>query len=129
MLRICAKASGGKFPDNLLTKTVLDLIQDSSTGEFQKTLNADNRITVSHYKEETKPILRRCLKGLAFVRKYRREGTWQYMGRDVKLGDAGSEVCSWMIPDSQIRRTVYGDLRITDISTTAESKPHPSSSK
>ena len=40
---------------------------------------------------------------------------WQYVGEDVKLGDANTPVCWWKTPGSKTYRVVYGDLSIRDV--------------
>ncbi len=40
---------------------------------------------------------------------------WQYVGEDVKLGDATKPVCWWKLPDSKTYRVIYGDLSIRDV--------------
>ena len=40
---------------------------------------------------------------------------WQYVGEDVKLGDAKKPVCWWKLPDSKTYRVIYGDLSIRDV--------------
>ena len=40
---------------------------------------------------------------------------YQYVGEDVKLGDADTPVCWWKPPGSKTYRVVYGDLSIRDV--------------
>jgi len=40
---------------------------------------------------------------------------WQYVGEDVKLGDAKKLVCWWKTPESKTYRVIYGDLSIRDV--------------
>jgi hypothetical protein len=40
---------------------------------------------------------------------------WQYVGEDVKLGDAKKPVCWWKTPESKTYRVIYGDLSIRDV--------------
>ena len=40
---------------------------------------------------------------------------WQYVGEDVKLGDAKKPVCWWKTPGSKTYRVIYGNLSIRDV--------------
>jgi hypothetical protein len=40
---------------------------------------------------------------------------YQYVGEDVKLGDADTPVCWWKPPGSKTYRVIYGDLSIRDV--------------
>jgi outer membrane lipoprotein-sorting protein len=54
-------------------------------------------------------------RGWIFFRLLKHENDWNYVGKDVKLGDAESPVC-WYRPDgSETYRVIYGDLSIKDV--------------
>jgi hypothetical protein len=40
---------------------------------------------------------------------------WQYVGEDVRLGDATRAVCWWKPAGSKTYRVIYGDLSVRDI--------------
>jgi outer membrane lipoprotein-sorting protein len=60
--------------------------------------------------ESTKSTL-----GCAFIEKLPEGSDYQYVGEDVKLGDANTPVCWWKPPGSKTYRVVYGDLSIRDV--------------
>ncbi|MBN2592517.1 MAG: hypothetical protein JXA81_03340 [Sedimentisphaerales bacterium] len=53
--------------------------------------------------------------GCAFIEQLPEGSDYQYVGEDVKLGDAKKPVCWWKMPDSKTYRVIYGDLSIRDI--------------
>ena len=57
----------------------------------------------------------KSLLGCAFVEQLPEGCDYQYVGEDVKLGDANTPVCWWKPPGSKTYRVVYGDLSIRDV--------------
>ena len=53
--------------------------------------------------------------GCAFIEQLPEGSDYQYVGEDVKLGDANTPVCWWKPPGSKTYRVVYGDLSIRDV--------------
>ncbi len=53
--------------------------------------------------------------GCAFIEHLPEGSDYQYVGEDVKLGDANTPVCWWKPPGSKTYRVVYGDLSIRDV--------------
>jgi len=53
--------------------------------------------------------------GTEFLKRLPEDSDWQYVGEDVKLGDAKKPVCWWKTPGSKTYRVIYGDLSIRDI--------------
>ncbi len=53
--------------------------------------------------------------GCAFIEKLPEGSDYQYVGEDVKFGDANTPVCWWKPKGSQTYRVVYGDLSIRDV--------------
>jgi len=53
--------------------------------------------------------------GCAFIEKLPEGSDYQYVGEDVKFGDANTPVCWWKPQGSQTYRVVYGDLSIRDV--------------
>lgn len=53
--------------------------------------------------------------GCAFIEQLPEGSDYQYVGEDVKLGDAGKAVCWWKPAGSSTYRVVYGDLSIRDV--------------
>jgi len=53
--------------------------------------------------------------GCAFIEHLPEGSDFQYVGEDVKFGDANTPVCWWRPPGSKTYRVVYGDLSIRDV--------------
>ncbi len=53
--------------------------------------------------------------GCEFIERLPEGSDYQYVGEDVKLGDANTPVCWWKPQGSKTYRVVYGDLSIRDI--------------
>lgn len=53
--------------------------------------------------------------GCAFIEHLPEGSDYQYVGEDVKFGDANTPVCWWKLPDSKTYRVIYGDLSIRDV--------------
>ena len=53
--------------------------------------------------------------GCAFIEQLPQGHDYQYVGEDVRLGDADRAVCWWKPAGSRTYRVVYGDLSIRDI--------------
>ena len=51
----------------------------------------------------------------AFAEQLPEGSNWQYVGEDVKLGEATKAVCWWKPPGSETYRVVYGDLSVRDV--------------
>jgi hypothetical protein len=56
-----------------------------------------------------------CMLATEFFVRLPKGSEWQYVGEDVKLGDAKKPVCWWKLPDSKTYRVIYGDLSIRDV--------------
>jgi outer membrane lipoprotein-sorting protein len=57
----------------------------------------------------------KILLGAAFIEHLPEGSDYQYVGEDVKFGDANTPVCWWKPPDSKTYSVVYGDLSIRDV--------------
>lgn len=53
--------------------------------------------------------------GCEFIERLPEDSNYQYVGEDVKFGDANTPVCWWKPPGSKTYRVVYGDLSIRDV--------------
>ena len=53
--------------------------------------------------------------GFIFVQLLKAENDWQYVGENVKLGDAESPVCWYRPEGSETYRVIYGDLSVKDV--------------
>jgi hypothetical protein len=56
-----------------------------------------------------------CMLATEFFVRLPKGSEWQYVGEDVKLGDAKKPVCWWKLPDSKTYRVIYGDLSVRDV--------------
>lgn len=50
-----------------------------------------------------------------FIERLPEGSDYQYVGEDVKLGDADTPVCWWKPPGSTTYRVIYGDLSVRDV--------------
>lgn len=50
-----------------------------------------------------------------FIERLPEGSDYQYVGEDVKLGDADAPVCWWKPPGSKTYRVIYGDLSVRDV--------------
>jgi len=116
LLRICARISGGSFPQELNGPAVLDLIKAGMPGQVYCERSPEGRgaTTMSH---EGKAVFKACLRGLTFVAVATEDGNWHYSGSGVKLGDATAVVCWWRPTGSTTPRAVYGDLTIRELTS------------
>lgn len=57
--------------------------------------------------------------GCEFIERLPEGSNYQYVGEDVKLGDANTPVCWWKPQGSKTYRVVYGDLSIRDVEPSA----------
>jgi len=53
--------------------------------------------------------------GCEFIERLPEGSDFQYVGEDVKFGDANTPVCWWKPPGSKTYRVVYGDLSIRNV--------------
>ncbi len=56
-----------------------------------------------------------CMLATEYFKRLPKGSEWQYVGEDVKLGDANTPVCWWKTPGSKTYRVIYGDLSIRDV--------------
>jgi hypothetical protein len=56
-----------------------------------------------------------CMLATEYFVRLPKGSEWQYVGEDVKLGDAKKPVCWWKLPDSKTYRVIYGDLSIRNV--------------
>jgi hypothetical protein len=117
LLRICGQMSHGRFPQRLDATSVLDLFlkNDPERDAIQPQAQGDETPTSTYMDEKAKEMYRTCLRGLAFIDLVAENGSWQYRGQGVKLGDGAAPVCWWQTPGSATYRVIYGDLQIRDV--------------
>ena len=81
------------------------------TEEVMKKLKAE----VEKYEGWSDEEAQKSTLGCAFIEQLPEGSDYQYVGEDVKLGDANTPVCWWKPPGSKTYRVVYGDLSIRDV--------------
>ena len=102
-LTVNANALGGKFPT---------LYKGGRRGKeaFEKYIAETREMSEPSMEDKFKPSL-----GIEFVKRLPEGSDYQYVGEDVKLGDANTPACWWKPLGSKTYRVVYGDLSIRDI--------------
>ena len=105
-LRIWAEIiEDGQFPDSIdlggIAKVGLKL------DEGLKRLNLTD--------QEELEVATRFGQGLVFIRFFKGEGQWNYVGKGVKLGDSEKAVFWYQPKDSENYRVIYGDLHVEDV--------------
>ena len=105
-LRIWAEIiEDGQFPDSIdlggIAKVGLKL------DEGLKRLNLTD--------QEELEVATRFGQGLVFIRFFKGEGQWNYVGKGVKLGDSEKAVFWYQPKDSETYRVIYGDLHVEDV--------------
>ena len=114
-LRACAQMQQGAFPARFDARTVLPLVLKSYPDATHDTVQGGGNPTWTDLDGKAKETYKICMRGLAFIEQVGENGSWQYVGRDVKLGDGTSAVCWWRPAGSATFRVVHGDLRIKDV--------------
>jgi hypothetical protein len=117
LLRICGQMSHGRFPQRLDATSVLDLFikNDPERNAIRQQMPGDDTPSYTYMDEKAKEMYRTCLRGLAFIDLAAENGTWQYRGQGVTLGDGAAPVCWWQTPGSATYRVIYGDLQVRDV--------------
>ena len=113
LMRICAEMADGIFPNDIEPLTVLNLFRESKLYNLQIITIED--ISISEMDDHTKKAYRKCFRGLAFISQCKKNGSWQYAGKDVKRGDKHTPLCWWKPSDSEMFRAMFGDLQIRDV--------------
>jgi hypothetical protein len=81
------------------------------TDEVREKCRADVKRIENWSEEEA----HRSTLGCAFIEQLPEGSDYQYVGEDVRLGDASKPVCWWKPPGAKTYRVVYGDLSIRDV--------------
>jgi hypothetical protein len=113
-LRVIADFRGGTFPDQVLPfartseeiNRVYDKPEDERTPAEQRLIDAD-----MHYKMaglNAMPVRH-------FIWEHVVEGSFVYIGKGVRLGDADRIVCWYKLRRTGGYRAVYGDLAVKDV--------------
>jgi len=103
-LAVYAKYLDGKFCTRYIGGRPL-------TDEVRKKCRADVERIENWSEEEA----HQSTLGCAFIEQLPEGSDYQYVGEDVKLGDATKAVCWYKPPGSTTYRVVYGDLSVRDV--------------
>jgi hypothetical protein len=114
LLRYLVCKNNGVFPNEISTKTYIDLVRSSHQRKIYQIRDDTCLITM---KEKVKKSLRKCHKGRLFIKNKIKEGTWRYVGNNTRIGDGSAIVCFWQLPESEsgVCRVIFGDLSIKNI--------------
>lgn len=112
LLQFLAEANENVFPGDVSPQTVIPTIYRKNKSSIMKTTVKGTYISKTD--QNTKKIGRRCLKGLAFIRKFMETGSWHYIGEGVQLGDETSLVCYWNSPATNTFQAIFGDLTVKE---------------
>jgi outer membrane lipoprotein-sorting protein len=103
-LRIWAEVIlDGVFPRDLTGQVYLEDVKRNR----QKFVNLEDKEKIE--------LAMKLQPGYIFVQLLKAENDWNYVGGDVKLGDADSPVCWYRPKDSETYRVIYGDLSVKDV--------------
>ncbi|UCG58886.1 MAG: hypothetical protein JSU70_05105 [Phycisphaerales bacterium] len=100
-LTTSAKSLGGTFPTRFGRGRPGEDAVEKAMAEMRRAVPVEGGGT---------PML-----GTEFLKRLPEGSDWQYVGEDVKLGDATKAVCWWKLPGSKTYRVVYGDLSVRDV--------------
>ncbi len=103
MLRMCAEASQGKFPESLTMQDVAKLL-GGKIGDGNPTEEQIQEFTAQYVK---------LTQGLLFYQ-LNSENNWNYDVEGIKLGDQ-APICWWKPKDSETYRVIYADLTTADV--------------
>jgi outer membrane lipoprotein-sorting protein len=102
-LAVYPKYLAGKFPTRYLGgRPLTDEVRKKCAAEVERKTWSDEE---AH----------RSSMGCAFIEQLPEGSDYQYVGEDVRLGDAAKAVCWWKPAGSKTYRVVYGDLSVRDV--------------
>jgi len=103
-LAVCPKYLDGRFRTRYIGgRPLTDEVERKCRAEVEK---------IKGWSEEE---AHKSSLGCAFIEQLPEGSNWQYVGEDVKLGDATRAVCWWKPAGSSTYRVVYGDLSVRDV--------------
>ena len=93
-----------------------DVFPEDFTGQvYLADCKKNRKKFVKLQEKERLELAKKLGPGFIFVQLLKAENDWNYVGKNVKLGDAESPVC-WYRPDgSETYRVIYGDLSVKDV--------------
>jgi len=106
-LRIRAELFDGEFPEGIAVEDYLRQAQ-AIGGKLNELGLGDEEVTKLGMK---------LSRHLLFIRFFKGQGEWHYVGNGVKLGDAETAIFWYQPEGSETYRVIYGDLSVKDVST------------
>lgn len=101
--------SGGRFPDDINDLSNQELAEPLLVKAFDKDGDPEEEF------DKAIRALQTIVNGCFFAQLRKAEGTWNYSGKGVKLGDKESPVCWWKEEKADKYTIIYGDLRIEEV--------------
>jgi outer membrane lipoprotein-sorting protein len=93
-----------------------DVFPRDFTGEvYLEDVNKNLKKFVKLEHKEKIELAMKLQPGYIFVQLLKAENDWNYVGENVKVGDADSPVCWYRPTDSETYRVIYGDLSVKDV--------------
>ena len=117
-LRLYAKCQMGKFPPEPRKGDCVAMVGLNAKGEYVLAVNSNNNFFSGRLDEvkkrgtEVYRVVNHCRSAIAEMKK---TNTWEYIGEDVKLGDAQGPICWYRPEGSSTYRVFYGDLSVKDV--------------
>lgn len=104
-----AEMSEGTFPDVINDLGDPDKLKPMMIAKFDKDGDPEEEL------DAAMDEVHKILKGLYFAQEKKVEGTWDYIGQGVMLGQEDRIVCWWFDEEMECYRAILGDLSIQDI--------------
>ncbi len=89
-----------------------EVLKEGASGDLEKLRDIGEEVRERVYGQAHKKVMR-------MVEFAGEQDEWRYVGRGVRLGEAGKPVCWWRPEDSKTYRVVYGDLNVRGITPEA----------
>ncbi len=108
-----------------------EIIED---GQFPASINLEDVVKIGPKfdqgmkragltEQEQTEVAVRWGQGLVFIRFFKGQGQWHYVGKGVKLGDSTTPIFWYQPQESQTWRVIYGDLSAEDVAEEDLPKP------
>jgi hypothetical protein len=105
-LRIWAEIiEDGHFPDGISLEDVVNIGQKFNEGLKRANLT----------QQEQLEVVTKWGQGYVFIRLFKGQGQWHYVGKGVKFGDADIPIFWYQPQNSATWRVIYGDLTVKDV--------------
>ena len=108
-LGFLAEMSGGKFPSAINELCDPNIVKPMLIKKFDRSGDSGEEM------QQALQALEKILYGFTFAQDQKVEGSWDYVGTEVQLGDSTKPLCWWKPRNSEMYRVIYGDLSIDDL--------------